>query len=209
MAGCRVGTAHRILLYGAGMPNYQRAYVPGGTFFLTVATYERRPLFADAANVERLRRAVRKVKQELPFDFVAAVVLPDHFHFLWTLPEGDSEYPKRIGRIKVEFTHSLRGVDALPVHVSASRRRHRESDVWHRRYWEHTVRDEHDFEMHLDYIHYNPVKHGLCRCPHQWPYPSFRKWVARGVYAPDWACVCGGRTWKEPDWGRVAGHTGE
>jgi putative transposase len=186
------------------MPNYRRLFVPGGTVFLTVATYRRAPLFRDEANVARLRQAVTTVRKELPFDFVAAVVLPEHLHVLWTLPPGDVEYPKRIGRIKVEFTHSLRGTDALPSDVCASRRKHRESNVWQRRYIEHTIRDERDFEDHMNYIHYNPVKHGLVSCPHAWPYSSFRKWVKGGAYPEDWACVCGGQTWPVPDWEELA-----
>jgi putative transposase len=191
------------------MPNYRRLHVPGGTIFLTVATYRRASLFADPKNVARLREAIRMVLEEMAFEFEAAVVLPDHLHFLWTLPAGDTNYSKRVGRMKVAFTHALRGTHALPAEVSASRQKHRESDVWQRRFIEHTIRDERDFEEHLNYIHYNPVKHGLATCPHAWPYSSFRKWVGREVYPPDWACVCGGRTWQVPDWSDLADHAGE
>jgi putative transposase len=186
------------------MPNYRRLYVPGGTVFLTLTTFGRLPLFADAANVVRLRESVAAVKIELPFDFVAAVVLPDHLHFLWTLPPDDADYSKRIGRIKVAFTHSLRGTRGLPEDVSLSRRRHRESNVWQRRFLEHTIRDDNDFEEHLNYMHYNPVKHGLASCPHAWPHSSFSAWVARGAYPADWACVCDGRTWQPPNWLEMA-----
>lgn len=182
------------------MPNYRRLYVPGGTVFVTIATHRRVPLFEDAANVVRFREAVRTVMKDLPFDFVAAVILPEHMHLLWTLPTEDADYSKRIGRIKVEFTHSLRGVRAAPKHVSRSRRKHRDSDVWQRRFFEHTIQDERDFEEHLNYIHYNPVKHGHVSCPHAWPYSSFPKWVEQGGYPRDWACVCDGRTWQVPDW---------
>jgi putative transposase len=91
--------------------------------------------------------------------------------------------------MKVLFTRSL--IDGtLSVPSSPSRRRHRESDVWQRRFWEHWVRDEDDFQNHLHYVHYNPVKHGLCACPHAWPASSFHRWVARKAYEPDWCCSC-------------------
>jgi putative transposase len=185
------------------MANYRRLHVPGGTVFLTLVTFERVPLFADPANVLRLRQAVATIKQELPFEFEAAVVLPDHVHFLWTLPQGDADYSKRVCRLKVEFTQSLRGVHALPTTVCASRRKHRESDVWQRRFLEHPIRDDDDFEQHVHYIHYNAVKHGLVACPHLWPYSSFRKWVARDAYSLDWACVCSGRPPPRMDWGPI------
>jgi putative transposase len=187
------------------MPNYRRLYVPGGTVFLTITTYKRIPLFRESCTVDRLREAIAAVIKELPFEFVAAVVLPDHLHFIWTMPANDSGYSKRVGRMKVEFTKSLRGARSLPENVSASRRKHRESDVWQRRFYDHMIRDDQDFEDHLHYIHYNPVKHGLVTCPHLWPHSSFRKWVDRGVYANEWACVCNGRTCTLPEWGDLVG----
>ncbi|WP_228041121.1 transposase, partial [Nodosilinea sp. LEGE 07088] len=120
----------------------------------------------------------------MPFDVTAAVVLPNHIHFLWTLPDGN--YSKRVGRLKVLFTRILRGSGALPQDVCLSRQRQRESDVWQRRFWEHTIRDEADWVGHLNYLHYNPVKHGLVRCSHEWEYSSFRWFVGEGMYAEDW-----------------------
>ena len=183
--------------------------MPGGTVFLTVVTHERRPLFKDPRNIERLRQAATNVMAEMPFAFEAAVVLHDHFHVLWTMPEGDTNYSKRMGRLKVEFTQSLQGRNALPVDVSASRRKHRESDVWQRRFLEHTIKDEQDFEDHLHYIHYNAVKHGYVTCPHAWPHSSFEKWIARGVYTRKWACACGGAIWQPPDWRAIGEYAGE
>ena len=191
------------------MPKYRRLYVPGGAVFLTVVTHERRPLFKDPRNIERLRQAATTVMAEMPFAFEAAVVLHDHFHVLWTMPEGDTNYSKRMGRLKVEFTQSLQGRNALPVDVSASRRKHRESDVWQRRFMEHTIKDEQDFEDHLHYIHYNAVKHGYVTCPHAWPHSSFEKWIARGVYTRKWACACGGAIWQPPDWRAIGEYAGE
>jgi putative transposase len=170
------------------MPQYRRAHIPGCTVFLTLVTYQRSLLFSHPENVLHLRQALNRVLLEMPFQFVAGVVLPDHLHFLWTLPEGDSNYSGRVGRMKVLLTRSLRGKGCLPTTVSQSRQKHRESDVWQRRFWEHVIRDEADFRKHLDYLHYNPVKHGLVRCPHEWQVSSFHRWVERGMYAIDWGC---------------------
>jgi putative transposase len=176
------------------MSNYRRFLIPGGTYFLTIATYQRAPIFAEKKNVDRLRRALALVKHEQPFDFHAGVVLPDHVHFLWSLPSGDTAYSRRVGQMKVLCTHMLRGRKALPVNLSTSRRKHRESDVWHRRFWELTIQDDDDFEQHLHYIHYNPVKHRYVKCPHLWPYSSFQRWVDDGVYDGMWGCGCDERT---------------
>ena len=172
------------------MSNYRRAWIPGGTFFLTIVTHRRQPLFRDGARVEQLRRAIAKVKTETPFEIVAAVVLPDHLHFIWKLPSGDANFSRRVSRLKVLFTRSLFGTGASARADSESRRKHRESDLWQRRFWEHAIRNETDLEECLNYIHYNPVKHGLVSCPHQWEYSSFHKWVKRGQYPIDWACTC-------------------
>jgi putative transposase len=181
------------------MAEYRRYFVAGGTYFFTIVTYRRRPLFADRRNVQRLRDAIGEVKRDQPFEIQAAVVLPDHLHFIWTLPPGDDRYSKRIGRIKVLFTRSWHDTQEPPQDLSLSRRKHRESDVWQRRFWEHVIRDEREFERCLDYLHYNPVKHGLATCPHLWEASSFCTWVQRGLYEPHWGCCCEGR-----DPGRLA-----
>jgi putative transposase len=191
------------------MPEYRRAYLPGGTFFLTLVTYHRTPLFSDPEKISRLRSCVAKTLRERPFEITGAVVLPDHIHFLWTLPPDDSDYSQRVSRIKILFTRSLRGRRSLPENVSASRRKHRESDVWQRRFWEHSIRDQTDLEKHLDYIHYNPVKHGLVSCPHLWEYSSFHKWVEKDGYKNDWGCICGGRNPQVPDFSEIAQRVGE
>ena len=132
------------------MPEYRRIYVPGGTFFITLVTYQRKPLFSNPENISKLRYAVATARSEMPFEIVRAVVLPNHIHFLWTLPADDLAYSKRVGRLKVLFTQSFRGKGALHKNTSSSRAKHRESDVWQRRFWEHTIRNEADFERHLD-----------------------------------------------------------
>ena len=191
------------------MSQYRRSYVPGGVFFLTLVTYRRIPLFSEVENISRLQKAIAKMRQEKPFDITAAVVLPDHLHFIWTLPPNDSDYSQRVSRLKVLFTRSLREKSAFSVEISASRRKHRESDVWQRRFWEHTIRDEDDLHKHLDYIHYNPVKHGLVSCPHLWTYSSFDKWVKAGRYQLDWGCRCGGNLPQVPDFRELEDKVGE
>jgi putative transposase len=191
------------------MPTYRRAYVPGGSFFLTLVTYNRKPLFTASHNVARLRSALTVVQQQYPFEIVAAVVLLEHLHFIWTLPPGDPDFSKRIGRLKVLFTQSMRGRRKTPQDVSQSRLNHRESDVWQRRFWEHTIRDEWDFQRHMDYIHYNPVKHELATCPHRWVYSSFGRWVRQGAYTADWCCKCDGRKTKPPNFSDIEETVGE
>jgi putative transposase len=166
-------------------------------------------LFADPKNVQLLRDALSEVKLEQPFDIIAAVILPDHIHFIWSLPTGDNQYSKRIGRMKVAFTRSLHGENTLPQNVSISRRKHRESNVWQRRFWEHSIDNEDEFERYFDYIHYNPVKHGLVSCPHLWQASSFHRWVEKGVYEMDWGCRCENRDPGKFEFSDVEDITGE
>ena len=170
------------------MSNYRRIYVPGGTYFFTIVTYQRQPIFANHENPYLLRKPIAIVKQEMPFDILAAVVSPDHLHFIWQLPTGDSAYSKRIGKMKVLFTQS----NPKNPHKenSISRIKHRESNIWQRRFWEHTIKDEEDLENYLNYIHYNPVKHNLVSCPHLWEYSSFHSWVKNKRLDCNWGCVC-------------------
>ena len=164
------------------MTNYRRNFVPGGSYFFTVALAERSTrLLTD--NIELFRRAVAEVKRELPFTLVAMVVLPEHLHCIWSLPAGDTDYPTRWKNIKARFSSGLpRG-----ERRSMSRAIKGERGIWQRRYWEHTLRDETDLQRHVDYIHYNPVKHGHVRCVREWPYSTFHDYVRRGVYTGDWA----------------------
>jgi putative transposase len=191
------------------MQNYRRIYLPGGTFFLTLVTYNRTPLFSNSENIFCLRFALANVKSEMPLRIDGAVIMPDHIHFLWTLPPEDTNYSKRIGKLKVLFTKSIQDRENLPENISISRRKHRESNVWQRRFWEHAIRDENDFEMHLNYIHYNPVKHNIVSCPHLWEYSSFNKWVKKGAYTMDWCCVCDGKASRTPDFTKIADQVGE
>lgn len=182
--------------------------MPGGTFFLTLVTFERQRLLAETDNAARLRLALAAVKRERPFQVVAAAVMPDHIHFVWALPEDDGDFSSRVGRLKVLFTRSLSESHTEPGN-SRSRLRHRDRNIWQRRFWEHAIRDERDLERHIDYLHYNPVKHGLVSCPHLWPYSSFARWVRRGAYTTSWCCVCEGRTISSPDFSDISDTVGE
>ena len=189
------------------MSEYRRWYIPGGSYFFTVVTYRRQPLLADPESVNQLRGALRRVRSEWPFEIVGAVVLPDHIHFIWTLPPGDADYSRRIGRMKALFSSNRADQCGNNPVVSASRRKHREREVWQRRFWEHMLRDEDDLKRHLDYIHYNCVKHGLAACPHAWPYSSFDRHVRERVYSSDWQCTCDGRTPKPLSFGSITSKT--
>jgi putative transposase len=193
------------------MPEYRRFFRPGGTFFFTLVTHERRPILRGDERVAMFRESLRTVQSERPFEIAAAVILPDHAHFIWTLPEGDISYPSRIGRLKILFTQSLRRThsSASGSNLSISADRHRESGNWQRRYWEHVIRDERDFEHHLHYIHYNPVKHGYVSCRHDWPYSSFATWTRRNVYGHDWLCVCEQKKVELPNFDEIARFVGE
>ena len=191
------------------MSNYRRYFVAGGTFFFTIVTYGRRPLFADTNNVALLRNVIREVKAEQPFEICAAVVLPDHMHFIWSLPRGDDDYSKRMGRIKVKFTRGYHRGPALVQDISSSRIKRRESNIWQRRFWEHTIDDEDEFGKYFDYIHFNPVKHGLASCPHLWEASTFHHWVHRGVYESSWGCSCDSRDARKPDFSAIEDRTGE
>ena len=163
------------------MTNYRRVFISGGCYFFTVVTQNRRPIFTKEENVARLREGVRRVKAKHPFAIDAAVILPDHLHMLWQLPEGDGDFSLRWRKIKHFFSI---GVEAGEQRASLSNRR--EKGIWQRRYWEHAVRDETDWQRHVDYIHFNPVKHGYVTCPGDWPYSSFTRAVAAGWYPAGW-----------------------
>jgi putative transposase len=188
------------------MPNYRRAHVPGGSFFFTVVTNRRARLFAEPRGKRLLGSIFRRCLLKWPFTINALVLLPEHLHAIWSLPPGDDEYPKRWGWIKKEFTKEWLQVGGAEEHFSDGRRRERRRGVWQPRYWEHTLEDEEDFERHFDYIHYNPVKHGHIKCPRDWPWSSFHRWVARGVYPEHWACSKGGFAM---DFSDIEDHVGE
>ena len=170
--------------YHPAMPHYIRAFVPGGTFFFTVALLERRRQLL-TAHIADLRAAFTATRRQNPFVTNAMVVLPDHLHCIWTLPAGDADFSSRWQAIKAQFSHAVPDGERL----SQRRQKKGERGIWQRRFWEHVIRDERDFERHADYIHYNPVKHGHATTPGEWPYSSFQRYVARGIYPADWTAA--------------------
>jgi len=164
------------------MSRYRRAKVPGGVYFFTVTLANRRARYL-IEHIDHLRNSYRAVRQVLPFETLAVCVLPEHLHAVWRLPADDSDYSSRWQRIKAQFSKSLPFTDAR----SASKRRKGEKGIWQRRFWEHLIRDERDLQRHIDYVHYNPVKHGLVGRVVDWPYSSFHREVRRGVLTVEWA----------------------
>ena len=164
---------------------YRRSTTAGGTYFFTVVTDNRRPWFSDTTNVELLTSAVASTRQRRPFELDAYVVLPDHLHMIWTLPERDADFATRWRLIKERFTKQI-VKRQVPVSTGPARRARGEQAVWQRRYWEHLIRDDRDFQNHVDYVHHNPVRHGLVSAPADWLHSSFSDWVARGVYQARW-----------------------
>lgn len=175
------------------MSNYRRCFVPGGSYFFTVVTERRAKILGNDLARDLLRAAFQDCFQRWPpFQVDAMVMLHDHMHAIWTLPPDDFAYPKRWGAIKKHFTQSWLALGGAEQFRSPSRIAHRRRGVWQRYYAEHTLRDETDYQRHFDYIHYNPVKHGLVESPRDWPYSTFHRWVKRGVYNSDWGCSLNG-----------------
>ncbi|MGO9238278.1 MAG: REP-associated tyrosine transposase [Methylocella sp.] len=170
------------------MPDYRRAHVPGGSFFFTLVTAGRRRFLCKENARVLLRQALESARDRWPFRIHAFVLLPDHLHTIWTLPRDDADFSTRWAWTKKEFTKGWLALGEAEVKVSVSKRRDRRRGVWQRRFWEHVLEDENDLEKHCDYIHYNPVKHGLVHCSRDWPYSSFARFVKSGDYAADWGC---------------------
>ncbi|NEQ67808.1 MAG: transposase [Symploca sp. SIO2D2] len=163
---------------------YRRAKTPGATYFFTVITYKRNRILCILENVDLLRKSFWRVMQEYPFKIDAFVLLPEHLHCIWTLPENDADFSNRWRLVKNYFSRQCR--EQYQGRISVSRKRKGEKGIWQRRFWEHQIRDEEDFAQHVDYIHYNPVRHGLVKSPKDWEYSSFHRYVRDGVYPIDW-----------------------
>jgi putative transposase len=164
------------------MPNSRRAFVPGGTWFFTVTLLDRRKrLLVD--RTDALREATRWTIERRPFRIGAFVVLPDHIHAIWTLPAGDTDFPLRWRLIKQRFSRTIPAGEPL----SPVRRARGERGIWQRRFWEHLIRDDADYQRHVEYCYINPVKHGLVRRVCDWPYSSFHRDVASSLVPRNWA----------------------
>jgi putative transposase len=182
------------------MPNYRRNFVPGGTYFFTVVTHERRPLFLHAQARRLLHSAIQTVQAKRSFVIVAMVLLPEHLHCVWTMPDEDANYSTRWRQIKEAFTRSFLQAGGEEGVVSESRRSHNERAVWQRRFWEHTCRDQDDLNRCIDYVHWNPVKHGLVMRLIDYPWSSFHRFVAQGIYPPDWGSADPWPRNDAPEW---------
>lgn len=168
------------------MPNYRRNFVPGGTYFFTVVVHERRPILTTRLGRSCFRRALRKIRAKRPFQLVAIVLLPDHLHAVWKLPPGDADYSTRWAQIKESFTRSFLTAGGREGYRSRSRITKRERGVWQRRGWEHTVDDEDELKRCVDYIHWNPVKHGHVERVQDYRWSTFHRYVREGEYELDW-----------------------
>jgi putative transposase len=171
------------------MSDYIRAKSPGGTFFFTVVTHRRRGILTFSKSRELLREVVRGVQRAYPFSIDAWVLLPNHLHCLWTLPEGDGDFSKRWALIKLGFSKKASHLRTRDNDLSAPRQARHESPIWQKRFWEHQIRDDADLSRHLDYIHFNPVKHGLVTRVQEWPFSTFHRFVKEGLYPKSWGEV--------------------
>lgn len=171
------------------MPEYLRSKFEGGTFFFTVVTCHRRQLLTTAESRTMLHLAWIDVNRRYPFMTDAICILPDHIHCVWTLPEGDSNYSLRWGEIKRLFSKAYCKRFGRLENQNLSRKKRGEADIWQRRFWEHTIRDMEDYNRHLDYIHFNPVKHGLVQNVADWPWSSFHRLVKMGYYELGWGAT--------------------
>jgi putative transposase len=174
------------------MVQYRRNRLAGGSYFFTVTLADRHASVL-TERVDVLREVVRRVRTARPFEIVAMVVMPEHLHAIWSLPEGDVDYSGRWRAVKAGFTHALRQ-DGMNL----ARNEKGEYGLWQRRFWEHTVRDDTDLARHVDYIHYNPVKHGWVSQVQDWPWSSFHSYVRRGILPPDWGAPDTGMDCGEP-----------
>lgn len=168
------------------MSDYRRWRVSGGTYFFTVVTYRRRPLFRLPEARATLRAALAEVNRRWPFRTIAIVLLPDHLHCIWELPRGDSNYSKRWQKIKELCTQSWVNQAAMHDGYSLRRASRSERSYWQRRFWEHTLRDEADLKRCADYVHFNPKKHGLVKRVRDYPWSTFHRFVRAGEYGPNW-----------------------
>ncbi len=182
------------------MPNYRRNYVPGGTYFFTVVTHQRRPILTSSLARNCLREAIKTVRDERPFELSAIVLLPDHLHAVWTLPRGDADYSTRWSHLKAEFTRSYLTTGGTEADRSESRERQGERSIWQRRFWEHTCRDEGDLKRLVDYVHWNPRKHGLVDRVKEYRWSSFHRFVRLGEYEEVWGGTDPCPGWDDPEW---------
>ncbi|MDJ0706970.1 MAG: transposase [Leptolyngbyaceae cyanobacterium MO_188.B28] len=168
------------------MPNYRRPRIPGGSYFVTQVTYKREPWLCSVIGRKALREAIAHIRIKYPFSIEAFVLLPEHFHGVWTLPPRDQNFSVRLRLIKTYVTKRYGQTLGINRAVSRSCQKRGAGNLWQRRCWEHLIRDQRDFALHCDYIHYNPVRHGLCGTSHDWPFSSIHRFMDEGIYPLNW-----------------------
>ena len=164
------------------MSNYRRDFTKGGLYFFTIVLQDRTKYYL-TDYINEFRSAYKQTCEHYPFETVAICILPDHIHLLMQLPENDDNYAIRIAYLKTQFTRQL---PKECRQFNKNRQKYRESGIWQRRFWEHLIRDDKDLTNHLDYIYYNPVKHGYVEVVKNWPYSSFHRDVKAEIYPEDW-----------------------
>lgn len=181
------------------MSRYRRAVEPGGTFFLTLVTFGRARLFNDPLARTTLHDAIAATREERAFDLLQSVLLPDHLHLILRLPANDADVATRVASLKSRFTRAWLAGGGSEGSGTSSRRRQRYRGVWQKRFWEHVVFDQTALARCEAYVWFNPAKHGLARCPHDWPFSTFHREVRDGRMPADWCCACAGRAITPPD----------
>jgi len=134
--------------------------------------------------IKQLGEAMRHVKRIHPFKIIAMVVLPDHLHAMWDLPENDANFSLRWRCIKISFAAQIKKCG-----ITVKKNQYNENLLWQRRFWEHAIRNEKDYEQHVNYIHYNPVKHNLVKRVSDWPYSTFHQYVKEGILPANWSAA--------------------
>ncbi len=169
------------------MPDYRRVYQPGGTYFFTTVTNHRIPIFADSRANDLLMNVFHDVARKYPFETIAYCILPDHIHTIWTLPEDTADFSIRWSAIKAIFSMRYQERMGKIIPNNPSKTSKRESGIWQRRFWEHLIRNQNDLNTHIDYIHFNPIKHRLVTKLVDWKWSSFQQFVKDGYYEECWA----------------------
>lgn len=160
------------------MPNYRRYYLEGQPVFITCVTYNRKTIFSNQEDIDLFYKTIDNVKRIHPFEFIAQVLLPDHFHGLIQTPNDLKIYSPIIHSLKRNFTWNYKKIHSIDTDLS----------IWQKRFWDHVIRDENDFKRHLDYIHWNPVKHGYVTNPSSWRSSSLKQWIENNTYEDGWGC---------------------
>lgn len=168
------------------MSQYIRSTTQGGIYFFTLVTYKRRKIFCNADFLHVFKQSIKYIQHRYPFEILAWVQMPDHLHCIWQMPIDDANYSMRWSQIKRLTTQSCPQYHLSHDKLNASKIKRNEKGVWQRRFYEHEIRNEQDLKNHLDYLHYNPVKHGLVDNVGDWQYSSFHRLVGEGYYPADW-----------------------